>query len=137
MSDDQNANTIALLADMELLRRDVILERERLDSERAHARGLADEVADLRRRLDRAEERAREFHVLLLHRDEEVVRLHGYLRSEADDSERQPMLAARAVPEIEIPAASASSFTPLLANVVGWGLAATGRWVGRRLHKAE
>ena len=41
---------------------------------------LHDEVGDLRTRLDRATEAEREMRVLLLHRDDEIERLHGQMQ---------------------------------------------------------
>src|SRR5688500_18642245 len=113
MSPDETM-LIAALADAEVLRHDLehaeallkaerrraedLLQAERqraddlLQAERGRADDLIARIDALERRAVATEERQRELHVLLLHRDEEITRLHEYLRSSREPS-AEPALA--------------------------------------------
>lgn len=82
-SDDANPrahlNLLAALADAEVLRHDLAAIEALRDAERRHAGDVVRELEALRQRLVEAGERQRELHVLLLHRDQEIARLHEYL----------------------------------------------------------
>ena len=99
-------NLLAALADAETLRHDLTSAEELLKAERRYAGDLRREVEALTHRLANADERQREVHVLLLHRDQEIARLHEYLgEAQARHSERA-LPGPGIEPRAPLPAAS-------------------------------
>jgi hypothetical protein len=143
---------IAALADAELLRHDLahaeallqaerqraddMLQAERLradqlvDAERRVAAELLTRIDALERRAVATEERQRELHVLLLHRDEEITRLHEYLRSSREPSAERPL----ALPE-PAPRRPATVEQRVVAKLTADATNAAG-WLGRMLARA-
>lgn len=97
---------IAALADAEVLRSELACLKLRMEDHLQWQSRAAEELGMLNRRLDAAEERQRELQVLLLHRDEEVVRLHGYLEAALAKPDVAPTLEAPALTEQSQTAAS-------------------------------
>lgn len=94
----EQISLFAALADAEILRREVAAAEGLLNAEQTRSGDLLRDVESLRARLKNGEERQRELHVLLLHRDEEISRLHEYLAQ---------LQAQPASPELPSPAPEA------------------------------
>jgi len=102
---------LAALADAEVLRHDLEGAHELLRAEQRRTGDVVRELESLRDRLAALDERQRELHVLLLHRDQEISRLHGYL-AQAQAQVQQPRLEA---PEAPAPAPASPTPSPPVA----------------------
>ncbi len=135
-SDD--SNLLAAIADAEILRHQLALTEQLLAAERRRIDDLDRQVDSLDRRAMAAEERQRELQVLLLHRDEEIARLHGYLQSAWKPG--QPEAAEKPVllPEPDpAPSPRAVSTEERVVAQLASDVAAAGRWLGRIVNRAR
>lgn len=120
----------AALADAEVVRARLSELSARLDeSERAAAR-LLSELEFLQRRLGATDDRQRELHVLLLHRDEEIARLHEQLSMPGREAPKRspsssPSLSSAALGKPARLGSSATRQPPPELRV--------SRWIQRRL----
>ena len=94
-------NLLAAIADAEILRHQLAAAEALLSAERRRIEDLLRQVAQLGQRGEAAEERQRELQVLLLHRDEEIARLHGYLQSAWKPGAAEPGAGLPILPEPE------------------------------------
>ena len=132
MTTPNDAHLLAALADAEILRHELAYSEERQETERRLSADLMRGVEESRRRVEAADERQRELHVLLLNRDEEIARLHGYVEQALQQHNAAPDVAASSLPPAPPPnhRARRGAITPE-ARVVAQleaGIAAASRW---------
>lgn len=114
---------IAALADAEVLRSELTGVKRRMEDHLRWQSQALEDLTTLNHRLDAAEERQRELQVLLLHRDEEMARLHGYLEAARATTDVPPALPAAPVTEQSSTAAPrqvTKRTRPLEAHVAAW-----------------
>ena len=114
---------IAALADAEVLRTELEGLRLRTREQLRWQSQVERELTILNRRLDTAEDRQRELQVLLLHRDEEILRLHSHLDAALKTSNTAQVLPAPAVitkSETEPTRQQRKRRRPLKAQVGSW-----------------
>ena len=125
-------NLLAALADAEILRHELAYAEEQLRAERRLSAEHMRELEQLRRGFAAADERQRELHVLLLHRDEEIARLHGYieqalmLSNNSQDAAATPLSGARS-PARRLQHSPIAPQARVVAQLEA-GIAAASRW---------